>query len=223
MPKRRQVAVLGLGRFGQTVARELSQLGHDVLAIDRDEKTVQAIADDVTYAVQADITDEEALDRLGLRDVDVAIVGVSESLEASILATVLLRRLGVSAIIAKVAHDLHAEILLQVGATRVVFPERESGLRVAHSYAAAGVRDYLDAGPEYGFARIDVPPAWIGKTLGELDLQASCALTPVAVARAGTLVLNPGPSERLNAGESLIVAGLDDDLEHLPADTRPAR
>lgn len=216
MPTRRQVAVLGLGRFGQAVALELTRLGHDVLAVDRDERVVQSIADDVTHAVQADITDPDALEALGLADFDTAIVAVSETLEASIMATVLLRRIGVRRIIAKAAHDLHGSILEQVGAMRVVYPERETGFRVAHSFHAPGVQDYLDAAPGYGIARVAIAPSWAGKTIGEIDLAGSCRLTALAVTRAGSVVLNPSPDELLRDGDALIVAGRDEDLELLP-------
>ena len=216
MPTRRQIAVLGLGRFGQAVALELTRLGHDVLAVDRDERVVQSIADDVTHAVQADITDPDALEALGLADFDTAIVAVSETLEASIMATVLLRRIGVRRIIAKAAHDLHGSILEQVGAQRVVYPERETGFRVAHSFHAPGVQDYLDAAPGYGIARVAVAPSWVGKTLGDIDLAGSCRLTVLAITRAGSVVLTPGPDDVVRAGDSLIVAGLDEDLERLP-------
>jgi len=217
MTSSRLVAVLGLGRFGQAVALELTRLGHDVLAVDRDEKAVQAIADDVTHAVQADITDPEALEALGLAEFDTAIVAASQSLEASIMATVLLKRLGVRRIIAKAAHDLHGSILEQVGAMRVVYPERETGFRVAHSFGAPGVRDYLDAAPGYGIANVAVPPEWAGQSLGALDLPSSCQLTAIALARAGSITLNPQPDEVLRRGDSLIVAGLDEDLERLPS------
>lgn len=223
MPNRRQVAVLGLGRFGQAVALELTRLGHDVLAVDRDEKVVQSIADDVTHAAQADITDPEALEALGLADFDTVIVAASETLEASIMATVLLRRLGVGRIIAKAAHNLHGSILEQVGAMRVVYPERETGFRVAHSFHAPGVQDYLDAAPGYGIARVAVAPSWVGKTIGALDLPSSCRLRVLAVTRAGTVLLDPSPDEMLRANESLIVAGLDEDLERLPAVSAPPR
>src|SRR5687767_4765206 len=197
MPKRRQVAVLGLGRFGQAVALELTRLGHDVLAVDHDEKAVQSIADEVTHAAQADITDPEALEALGLADFDTTIVAVSETLEASIMATVLLRRLGVRRIIAKAAHDLHGSILEQVGAMRVVYPERETGFRVAHSFHAPGVQDYLDAAPGYGIARVAAAPSWVGRSLGEVDLASSCRLTVLAITRAGSVILTPAPDEPL--------------------------
>jgi trk system potassium uptake protein TrkA len=216
MSNRRQVAVLGLGRFGQAVARELTRLGHDVLAIDQEEKVVQDIADEVTHAVQADITDPEALEALGLTDFDTAIVAVSGSIEASIMATVLLSRLGVRRLISKAAHDLHGSILGQVGATRVVYPERETGYRVAHSFHASGVQDYLDVAPGYGIARVEVAEGWVAKTIGELDLRRSCNLTVIAVTREGRVILHPASSEAMRPGDLLIVAGLDEDLERLP-------
>jgi trk system potassium uptake protein TrkA len=216
MPNRRQVAVLGLGRFGSAVARELTRLGHDVLAIDRDEKTVQSIADEVTHAVQADVADPEALEALGLADFDTAVVAASSTLEASIMATVLLRRLGVRRIIAKAAHELHGSILEQVGAMRVVYPERETGFRVAHSFHASGVQDYLDVAPGYGIARVNVAASWAGKSIGELNFRRSCNLTVIAVTREGQVILHPASSETLRTGDQLIVAGLDEDLERLP-------
>jgi trk system potassium uptake protein TrkA len=218
MTTRHSVAVLGLGRFGQSVARELTRLGHDVLALDRSERIVQSVADDVTHAVQADITDEDALRELGVGDFDTAIVGVSTNLEASILTTVLLKRLGVRRIVAKAGNELHGSILQQVGASRVVYPERETGLRVAHSFAAPGVHDYLDVAPGYGFARVGAAEALTGKTLSELDLPGKLGVTAVALHRGGTVTLNPHPSERLRAGDELIVAGLDEDLERLPGE-----
>jgi trk system potassium uptake protein TrkA len=214
MAERRQVAILGLGRFGQTVARELTRLGHDVLALDSNERLVQAVADDVTHAVQTDFTDEEALTALGLGNYDTAVVAVSTNLESSILATVLLQRVGVRRIVAKAANELHGSILERLGVNRVVYPEREIGLRVAHSFAAPGVSDYLNVAPGYGFARVTVPASLVGKAVGALELQT---LSPVALQRAGRVTLNPSASEVLREGDELIVAGPDGDLERLGA------
>jgi trk system potassium uptake protein TrkA len=219
MSNRRQVAVLGLGRFGASVARELTRLGHDVLALDVSEKIIQDVADEVTHAVRVDITDEDALRDLGLEAFETAIVAISSDLEASILATVLLNRLGVRRIIAKAANDLHGSILKQVGATRVVFPERETGVRVAHSFAAPGVHDYLDVAPGYGVARVPVAGPFVGKTLGELDLRTTLRVTAVALRRGDTVTVNPHPSEALRRADELIVLGLDEDLERLPGAT----
>jgi trk system potassium uptake protein TrkA len=221
MAERRQVAVLGLGRFGQAVARELTRLGHEVLAIDADERTVQAVADDVTQAVQADMTDEGALTELGLGRFDTAIVAIS-SLEASILATVLLQRLGVRRIIAKAADDLHGSILERLGVSRVVHPEGEMGERVAHSFASPGVLEYLDVAPGYGLARVVVAEPLAGKTLAALDLPATYGVTALALHRGGSVTLNPSGSEVLRDSDELIVAGLDEDLERLPAQVAPS-
>jgi trk system potassium uptake protein TrkA len=217
MVGRRQVAVLGLGRFGQTVARELTRLGHDVLALDSNERIVQAVSDDVTHAVQMDFTDEDALSELGLGKFDTAIVAVSTNLEASILTSVLLQRLGVRRIVAKAANQLHGSILEQLGVSRVVYPEHEMGLRVAHSFAAPGVLDYFDVAPGYGFARLPVTGPIAGKPLGALDLHTTYRVTPLTLLRRGTVTLNPNASEVLREGDELIVAGLDEDLERLPA------
>jgi trk system potassium uptake protein TrkA len=217
MPVRRQIAVLGLGLFGQTVAIELTRLGHDVLAIDENAHIVQLVSDKVTHAVQADMTDAAALEELGLPKFDAAIVAVSESLEASILTTVLLKRFGIANIVAKAANELHGSILRELGVTRVVHPEREMGLRVAHSFAARDILDYFDVAPGYGFARLLIPHGLAGKPLSHLDLNRRWRVTPVALHRSGSVTLNPEPTEVLRADDELILAGLDEDLARLPA------
>jgi trk system potassium uptake protein TrkA len=217
--RRRQVAVLGLGRFGSNVARELARLGHEVLAVDASEKAVQDVANDVTHAAEADITDPEALSALGLGDFDTVVVGVSSDLEVSVLATALLRRLGVKRIVAKAATELHGSILEEVGASRVVYPERETGFRLAHSFAAPGVGDYLDVAPGYGVARTAVTEPWVGMSIGELDMEKSCGVTAMLINRGGDVIVSPPASEILRPGDVLIVAGLDDDLERLPSTT----
>jgi len=215
--KRRQVAVLGLGRFGQAVATELTRLGHEVLAVDSSERAVQAVADDVTHSAQADVTDADPLRELGVGEMDAVIVAVSSNLEASILCTVQVKRLGVLRIVAKAANALHGSILEQVGASRVVYPEWETGLRVAHSFAAPSVRDYLDVAPGYGIARVPVTGALVGRTLNDLDLKHSSGVTVLALHRKERVTLHPAAAEVLREGDDLIVAGLDDDLERLPS------
>ena len=221
MADRRQIAVLGLGHFGQTVARELTRLGHDVLVVDSNERLIQEVADHVTHAVQADFTDEEALMALGLSDYDTAIVAVSTNLESSILATVLLQRLGVRRILAKAADELHGSILQRLGVNRVVYPEHEIGLRVAHSFAAPGVSDYLNVAPGYGIARVQVPASLVGKPLSVLELEKGFRISAVALHRGGRVSLSPGSSEVLREGDELVLAGLDDDLERLRASVVP--
>jgi trk system potassium uptake protein TrkA len=216
MSARRHVAVLGLGRFGRSVARELTRLGHDVLAVDASEKQVAEVADDVTHAARADMTDGETLAELGLAEYDTVVVAVSSNLEASILATAYLRQLGVRRIIAKAANELHGSILRQVGATRVVHAERETGVRLAHSFAAPGVLDYLDVAPGYGIARVRIDAALAGKSLAAADLRRAHGVEVIALHRSGTVTLNPADGEVLREGDDLIVAGRDEELERLP-------
>jgi trk system potassium uptake protein TrkA len=198
------------------LARELARLGHDVLAVDSDERRVEELAAEVTHAAQADITDQEALQDLGLADFDTVIVAVSGHLEVSVLTTALLKRLGVRRIVSKAATDLHGSILQEVGAHRVVFPERDTGVRLAHSFAAPGVLDYLDVAPGYGLARVPVSEQWVGKTIAELDLQRSCGVSVMILARGDTVLLLPEEAEALRSGDALIIAGRDEDLERLP-------
>jgi trk system potassium uptake protein len=215
---RLQVAVLGLGRFGSAVARELTQLGHEVLAVDLDPHVVEGIADDVTHAVQADITDNDALTELAIGSCDTVVIGVSEKLEVSIMAAVLVRQLGVSHIVAKAANDLHSQILRQLGVNQTVFPEVETASRVAHSFTARGVEAYFGVAPGYGIARVTATDAMAGRPLAEVGL-TRLHITVLALVRRTLVTLHPDESETLQTGDELIVAGFDGDLERIPGRT----
>ena len=212
---REQVMVIGLGRFGSALAVELERLGHEVLAIDHSEDLVNEIAPDVTHALQLDAADEDALRSAGAGDFATAIVAISSDAEPSIFATMVLKRLGVRTVIAKAGSLLHGEILARVGADRVVFPERETGLRLAHSFNVPNVLDYLDVAPNFGIEKIRPPKAFIGKSLGELDLKGRLGLTPIALRRGKEVFVNPAREERLADGDELILIGRDDKLEEL--------
>lgn len=210
-----QVMVLGLGRFGSAVARELERLGHEVLAVDHAEGRVNEIAPDVTHALQLDAADEEALRSAGAADFPTAIVAISSDAEPSIFATMVLKRLGVRTVIAKAGSKLHGEILSRVGADRVVFPELETGVRLAHSFNVPHVIDYLDVAPGFGIEKIRPPKSFIGRTFGELDLKTKLGLTPIALRRGRQVVVNPPREERLQDGDELILVGQDENLEQL--------
>jgi trk system potassium uptake protein len=212
---REQVVVIGLGRFGSAVSRELERLGHEVLAIDRDEQRVNDVAADVTHALELDAADEDALRGAGAGDFSTAIVAISSDAEPSIFATMVLKRLGVQNVIAKAGSLLHGEILARVGADRVVFPERETGLRLAHSFSVPNVIDYLDVAPSFGIEKIRPPKSFLGRTLGELDLNGRLGVTPLAVRRGRQVVVNPTRNERIGEGDELILIGRDDKLDQL--------
>jgi trk system potassium uptake protein TrkA len=210
-----QVVVIGLGRFGSAVARELERLGHEVLAIDRSEQNVNDIAPDVTHALQLDAADEDALRSAGVGEFQTAIVAISTDAEPSIFATMVLKRLGVENVIAKAGSVLHGEILSRVGADRVVFPERETGLRLAHSFNIPNVIDYLDVAPNFGIEKVRPPKSFIGRTLGELDLKGRMELTAVALRRGSQVFVNPARDERVTEGDELILIGRDEKLDRL--------
>ena len=207
--------VIGLGRFGSAVARELERLGHQVLAIDRSEQRVNDLAPDVTHALQLDAADEDALRSAGAADFSTAIVAISTDAEPSIFASMVLKRLGVRTVIAKAGSLLHEEILARVGADRVVFPERETGLRLAHSFNVPNVIDYLDVAPSFGIEKIRPPKSFLGKTLGDLDLKGRLGLTPIALRRGQQVFVNPAREERVAEGDELILIGRDEKLDQL--------
>ena len=209
------VIVIGLGRFGTAAALELMKLGHEVLAVDRDEARVNDVAPEVTHAVQLDAADDQALQSVGAADFDHAIVAISSATEASIFATMALKNLGVTNVVAKAGSALHGSILERVGATRVVYPEREMGERVAHAFEIRQILDYLDVAPHFGIVKIRPPASWVGKALRELDLPTTRQLSPVALRRADRVTVNPGPDEVLAATDELILIGRDERLETL--------
>ncbi|HEX2193842.1 MAG TPA: TrkA family potassium uptake protein [Candidatus Limnocylindria bacterium] len=212
---RQQVLVIGLGRFGMAVARELERLGHEVLAIDANEEAVNDVAREVTHAVQLDASDEDALRGVGADQFQAAIVAISSEAEPSIFATMVLKRLGVRNVIAKARDRLHAEILARVGADRVILPEQETGTRLAHSFNVPNVIDYLDVGPNFGIERVRPPASFVGKSLTELELKSRMGVTPIALRRGQQVIINPAGEERLAAGDELILIGRDDKLEEL--------
>lgn len=209
------VIVIGLGRFGSAAARELMALGHEVLAIDEDEAKVNEIATDVTHAIELDASDEQALRDVGAADFEHAIVAMSSNTEASIFATMALKNLGVRNVIAKAATTLHGKILERVGASRVVYPEREMGARVGHSFSIPHVLDYIDVAPRFGIVKVQPPAAFVGKTLREVDFPGQLALTPIALRRGSNVTVNPHRDERIGEHDELILIGLDEKLELL--------
>lgn len=212
---KQSVLVIGLGRFGSAAARELMALGHEVLAVDRDEAAVNDIAADVTHAVQADASDLDALKAVGAADFSHAIIAISGEAEPSIFATMALRTLGVENVIAKAGTSLHGAILERVGATRVVYAEREMGARVAHAFSTSNVVDYLDVAPGFGIVRFRPPAAWVGRTLRDLDIAGRFGVTPIALRRVADVTVNPHRDMQLGTGDELVLIGADAKLERL--------
>jgi trk system potassium uptake protein TrkA len=209
------ILVIGLGRFGSAAARELEQLGNEVLAIDRDEAAVNEIAPEVTHAVQLDASDEAALRSVGAGEFEYAIVAISSVSEASIFATMALKNLGVRHVIAKAATPLHGAILERVGADRVVYPEREMGTSVAHSLAIPAVIDYLDVAPRFGIVKVTPPASFIGRSLKDIDLPGRLQVSPIALRRGTEVTFNPHRDMVIGAKDELILMGSDEHLEQI--------
>ena len=206
------VAVIGLGRFGTSLALELVNGGHQVLGIDSDEKVVQSLAGQLTHVVAADTTDEETLKELGLADLDCAVVAIGADLEASILTTSLLLQLGVKQLWAKANSAAHGKILNQLGAHHVIFPEYEMGRRVAHMVTGESL-DYVQIDEDFVMVKVICPQSFDGQTLAELKIRSNYEVTVVAV-NHGSGVYEPAfPDTKLKVGDLLVVAGRKQPLD----------
>lgn len=211
----KQFAVIGLGRFGSSLARTLSQMGYEVLAVDSDVERVNAVSDEVTYAVQADAMEEEALKSLGLRNFDAVIVAIGQEVKASILVTVMLKEMGVARVVAKANDELHGKVLQRVGADVVVFPERDMGVRLAHALVSRNIIDQIHLSPEYSIVEIVAPARFVGKTLEESALRKKYGVTVLAIRRNEEIIVSPGAGQVLREGDVLVIIGRDEKIKEI--------
>lgn len=212
----KQFAVIGIGRFGASVATTLYEMGHDVLAIDTTEAKIEGIVDKVTHAVVADATSETALKSLGITNFDVVIVSIGQDIQASILTTLVLKELDVKYIVAKARTSLHGKVLQKIGADRIVFPERDMGVRVANNLVATNVLDFIELSPDYSIVEIIAPEDMLGKSLRELDMRARFGVNVMAIRSADKHInVSPAATDRVKAGDVLIVVGEIDKIQKL--------
>jgi trk system potassium uptake protein TrkA len=218
---RRSFAVIGLGRFGSAVATTLTELGQDVVGIDGDEERVRQLSDVIGNAVQLDATDERALRAAGIKDVDVAIISIGEDIESSVLVVMLVKELGIPTIIAKAVTPLHGRILEKLGVSRVIFPEREMAVRVAHGLVVPNVIEYIELSRDFSIIELPAPPEFVGKTLKQLELRPRYGLTLIAIKRkSGTgdgeiTNIAPAADDRINQGDVLALLGANERLSQL--------
>ena len=212
---KRQFIVIGLGRFGISVAETLYSLGNDVLAVDNDEEVVQSISDKVTHAVQIDATDENSLKALGISNFDCAIISIGANIQASIMATLLVKELGVKYVITKANTAMHAKVLYKIGADRVVYPERDMGIRVAHNLLSSNIFNYIELSPDYSIAEVDIPEPWCNKSLGELNIRAEYGINIMAIKRNNDIDVSPSASSIIKQGDVLIAIGSVKELSKL--------
>lgn len=210
--KRQLFGVIGLGRFGSAISMTLAELGHDVIGVDSNEDNVRQMSDVISQAVQLDATDARALRAAGIADVNVAVVSIGENIESSLLAVMLLHELGVRTVVAKAVTPLHGRILERLGVARVIFPERDMAIRLAHSLVMPNVLDYVELSRDFSFVELPAPATFVGQTLRQLELRPKHGLTLIAIKRRGSdgnEVTNVAPSaeEVLQKDDILVLLG----------------
>jgi len=221
---KKQFAVIGLGRFGFSVAKTLTKYGSEVIAIDRDEERVKKVAEFVSYAVQLDAMDEKALSSVGVQNVDTAIVSIGERIEASILVVMILKEMGIKNIIAKAATTLHGKVLENLGVLRIIYPERDMAVRVAQSLVRPSIVEQLELSEEYSIVELPTPTHLIGKTLKDSQLRGKYRVNLIAIKRKVTTEkgivkkswnVNPVPTDVMEEGDILVLIGMNEDIDKL--------
>ncbi len=217
----KQYVVIGMGRFGENIAKCLSGLGEDVLAVDMDEERIADISPYVTHAVQADATDEKSLNALGIRNFDVAVVAIGSNLQASILITLLCKEIGVSFVVAKAQNELHGKVLYKTGADKVIFPERDMGFRVAHNLAASNILDYIEISGDLRIVDIASINSWKDKSIAELDFRKKYGVNIIAIKKDNKIInTTPFGTDIIRHGDSLVVVGNKDEISRLEKATK---
>lgn len=216
---RKQFAVIGLGRFGQSVCRTLHDHGHDVLAMDVSEELTRDVHTSgiATHVVQADSTEIQALQEVDIHEFDTVVVAIGTDLEASVLTVLNLLDLGVSKIVAKASYDRHGQVLERIGgpSIRVVYPERQMGERIANSISEADVLETIELSDEFSITEIHPPRAWVGKSLAEVELRPRYGVTVIAIKSGRVLKVAPSGEERFHTGDVITLVGPNDRLDEL--------
>lgn len=209
-----QFAVIGLGRFGTSMTRELSRMGYSVLAIDNNEEIIDDISQIATHAVQADAMDEDSLKSLGIRNFDVVVVSIGENMQSSILATIILKEMGVKRVVAKAQNGLHGKVLHKLGA-EVIYPEREMAVKLARSLVSKNILDQIDLSPDYGIMELVAPGSFINKSLEQLDIRKKVGVNIMAVRRGEEIIVSPRASYEIGNGDVLVALGKNEHLRRL--------
>ncbi|MFK2824848.1 TrkA family potassium uptake protein [Bacillus sp. B190/17] len=209
---KKEFVVIGLGRFGGSICRALSEQGVEVMAIDVDEDRVNEFAAIASHAVVADTTDESVLKSLGIRNFDHVIVAIGDDIQSSILTTLMLKEIGVKQVTAKAQNDYHEKVLRKIGADHVVHPERDMGRRIAHNMLSNNVLDYLELSDEHSIMEIVANSVLAGHTLMDLDIRARYGINIVAIKRGKEIIVSPQADEKILKEDILIVIGADSDI-----------
>lgn len=215
--KANQFVIVGLGRFGSSIGRELIELGYEVLGVDRDEEKVQELAAVLTHTVVADATEEEVLRSIGARNFDCGVVAIGDDIQASILATILLKELGVKKVVAKAVSELHGRVLERMGVDRIVYPERDMGVRVAHQLVSPNLLDYIELSKHYTIAELAVPQCLSGKSLDDVDARGRFGCSIVAINKPKGIIIAPVARDVLAEKDVMVVIGTNEQIEQFQA------
>ncbi|MEI7026666.1 potassium channel family protein [Paenibacillus sp. y28] len=208
-----QFAVIGLGRFGSSLAKELVRLGFEVLGIDRSEQIVDDLSDELTHTVVADGTEEDVLRALGIRNFDCAVVAIGDDIQASILTAILLKDIGVKTVVAKALSELHGKVLEKIGVDRIIYPERDMGIRVAHQLVSPNLLDFIELSDDYTIAEVAAPKSIAGLTLKELDLRKKFGCSVVAINKKSGVIIAPVAEERVDEKDIMVIIGTNEQIE----------
>ena len=208
----KQVLLIGLGRYGQNIAVRLNEMGHQVMAVDKDEKRVNAILDIVTNAQIGDSTDREFLESLGVRNFDYVIIAIAGDFESSMITTVMVKELGAPNVISRASSEIQEQLLKNNGADVVIYPEKTVGIWTANRYVSEHVLDYFDLADGYSIYEISMPDSWVGKTLASMDIRSKYGINILAVRSEDHLNVTMDPNEKFVKSQSLLVLGKSENV-----------
>lgn len=212
MKNKKQFAVLGLGRFGQSVVKTLTENGYEVLCCDKNPELINQIAPFATDVVQADISDEGALREMGINNYDVVIIATGDSLESAVMATMAAKEMGVKTVIAKAKDIKQSNVLYKVGADKVVLPERDMGIRLATSLITSNLLEIINFSEDYSIAEIAPKNEWVNKTLADSNIRATTGFNIVAIKRGRNVIVSPLPTETIISNDILVIIGSNENL-----------
>lgn len=215
MKNKEDFAVIGCGRFGTQVALTLSQMGKNVIAVDEDEETINALTQEVTYAVVADVTQENVLAEIGVGNCQAAVIAIGEHFEAALMATLACRDLGIPRIIGKVKNESMGRVLMKVGASQIVIPERDQGIKLAHALASHQMSELIGLSNNHAILELECPKAWLGKSLKDLEIRSQYGVSIIGVGRQDQAILYPQWDDVFQPEDRIMALGRNEDLARL--------
>lgn len=208
----KQIIVIGCGRFGSSVAKTLTKLGHDVMVIDQNHDIIKDMSEHVAHAVQMDTLDEASFRTIGLRNFDVAVVAIGSNMEASIMATLIAKEAGVPIVIAKALTEIHGKLLTKIGADKIIYPERDMGMRVAYGLVTPNILDVIEFSSEYSIVETVALDKWEGKSLKDINLSKQHGLVVIAIKTGDKINIVPSPEVIINHGDVVVILGSNKNL-----------